>query len=1320
MEKESRRQQAASHLPRARKSPARTKGPRVGKRTKQGTPPAQKSNPASSTRKTTRSPRRFTPPTSGSPSGEHDEQARRHSQDLEFLARAGMRLLQMTHEDQVLFFIGEQAAVLAQDAIILVNSYDPKINRISVHGCHATRDRGNCLRELLGRDPVGLSCFVTDTFRRGMLPGKLQRVPGGLGGLSFEQLPLGLCRRIERALDLKGIYAATFGVGSDLLGTIAILSADQEPPVRTRVIEAFLGQAAAAVHRRRAEEALRRSEQKYTLLFDRAASPTALTKLPENVFVDVNEAFEKLLGYTKQEVIGKTSLELGITRPEEDAVTVSEVERRGMQLDAEEHVRTKSGEERIVSISVNAFQLGDGRYALSTMQDITERKRADEKIESLARFPGENPNPVLRLDATMSVVYANARAAALLKEWDSAVGRPAPDFLCTSARAAQAKAEVRTIDVEVQGRIYSFSVVPVQRAGYTNVYGLDITERKRADAEIRRLNQASEQRAQDLETANEELEVINEELRTANDGLESEIRERKRIEQALKDVAEKYATLFDTTTDGVWIHNLSGEILEVNDAYCRMSGYSRAELLQMPISKLEAVETPEEIVDHIRKLVESGGHDRFESRHRRKDGSLFDVDVTALHFEKEGGRIAIFVRDITERKRAEDVLRASQADLNRAQAVAHTGSWRLDMRRNELLWSDETHRIFGIPAGTQMTYDMFLAAIHPDDRGKVDQAWQAALQGAPYEIEHRIIVQGSVKWVHERAELERDAQGNLRSGFGTVQDVTELKKIQDALRASEARYRTLFSTMTEGFALHEIICDAQGKPVDYRFLEVNPAFESLTGLERENVVGRLLSEVIPNAEPFWVETYGQVALTGEPVHFENYISALKRHYEVFAYSPAPRQFAVLFLNITERKQAEELRQALDTLNVLIRSTVDLEEIMRRAMREAALAFGCDSAALSLREGDHWRVRYVHGLPQDVIGAQMNDDEERHAVLAVQTKKPVAIDDAFNDDRVNRDHTRRWGVRSVLVVPLVVKDKGIGVIFFNYQQSAFAFRDFHIDFGTQFAASLSLALENARLFENLEKELVQRKLADEWIQKLNQDLERRAAELQIANQELEAFATSVGHELRAPLMSLRHLAQVILDDHQDELSPETRALFDLIRANTNEMDELTRSLLRLVDITRQPVTKEQIDPETLIREVLREQEAECAGRQVEITIDPLPLCEADPALLKLVWHHLLSNAIKFTRSQPVAKIEIGARAQGKETVYYCRDNGVGFDASYARTIFQAFQRFHHPEEYAGAGMGLAVVEGIVRRHGGRVWAEGAVNQGATFCFTLSDS
>jgi PAS domain S-box-containing protein len=192
--------------------------------------------------------------------------------------------------------------------------------------------------------------------------------------------------------------------------------------------------------------------------------------------------------------------------------------------------------------------------------------------------------------------------------------------------------------------------------------------------------------------------------------------------------------------------------------------------------------------------------------------------------------IRLYGRNITERKKAEQALRESEQDLNRAQAIAHIGSWRLDVRNNQLFWSDETHRIFGIPKGTPMTYETFLSSICLEDREYVDQMWTAALRGEPYDIEHCITVGNEVKWVRERAELESDSQGLLKGGFGTVQDITERKRMEEALRASEEKYRSIVETSGEG-----ILTTA----TDGRITFVNQRMADMLGYTCEEIIGRV-------------------------------------------------------------------------------------------------------------------------------------------------------------------------------------------------------------------------------------------------------------------------------------------------------------------------------------------------------------------------------------------------------------------------------------------------------------------------------------------------
>jgi PAS domain S-box-containing protein len=260
-----------------------------------------------------------------------------------------------------------------------------------------------------------------------------------------------------------------------------------------------------------------------------------------------------------------------------------------------------------------------------------------------------------------------------------------------------------------------------------------------------------------------------------------------------------------------------------------------------------------------------------------------------------------------------------------------------------------------------------------------------------------------------------------------------------------------------------------------------------------------------------------------------------------------------------------------------------------------------------------------------------------------------------------------------------------------------------------------------------RDVTERRQNEEQVARLNRELEERVVErttqLQAANQELDAFAHSISHDLRAPLRAIDGFSRILLEDYGPQVPEEAQRYLNIVRKNALQMGDLIESLLAFSRLGRQAMTKEFVDMGTLVREALESLCSECEGRQTEILIDELPACDADKALLKQVLVNLLSNALKYTRSRNRAKIEVGAlRTHGgldrDATIYYVRDNGAGFDMRFADKLFGVFQRLHRAEEYEGTGVGLALVHRIVTRHGGRVWAEAAVDQGATFYFTLT--
>jgi signal transduction histidine kinase len=233
-----------------------------------------------------------------------------------------------------------------------------------------------------------------------------------------------------------------------------------------------------------------------------------------------------------------------------------------------------------------------------------------------------------------------------------------------------------------------------------------------------------------------------------------------------------------------------------------------------------------------------------------------------------------------------------------------------------------------------------------------------------------------------------------------------------------------------------------------------------------------------------------------------------------------------------------------------------------------------------------------------------------------------------------------------------------------------------------------------------------------------DVHRRAVALEAANKELEAFAYSVSHDLRAPLRAIDGFARILREEYAAQLADEPRRYLRLIGDNAQHMGQLIDDLLTFSRLSRQPLKVQPVMPADLVHQVLADLRHEQGSRDIAIAIGELPICRADPALLRLVYVNLLTNACKFTRSRQEAYIEVGSYHTAEACVYFVKDNGVGFDMRYAHKLFGVFQRLHRAEEYEGTGVGLALVQRIIHRHGGRVWAEAGVDQGATFAFTLT--
>ena len=308
--------------------------------------------------------------------------------------------------------------------------------------------------------------------------------------------------------------------------------------------------------------------------------------------------------------------------------------------------------------------------------------------------------------------------------------------------------------------------------------------------------------------------------------------ERKRSEEALRLASAYNRSLIEAALDPLVTIGPDGRITDVNAATEAATGHPRAALIGTDFS--DYFTDPEKARAGSRQVFHEGFVRDYALELRHRDGHLTSVLYNASVYRDSGGRvIGVFAaaRDITARKHAEEALRESEANLNRAQEIAHLGSWHLDVARDRLAWSDEVFRIFGVPRGTALTYEAFLDWVHPEDREAVDRAWAAALRGAPYDIEHRIVVGGEVKWVRERAQVESDPDGRAVRGIGTVQDITERKRAEEQLRRVNRAHRALSTSnealvrATDESALVQQICRIIAEEAGYRLCWVGYAEE---------------------------------------------------------------------------------------------------------------------------------------------------------------------------------------------------------------------------------------------------------------------------------------------------------------------------------------------------------------------------------------------------------------------------------------------------------------------------------------------------------------
>ena len=729
----------------------------------------------------------------------------------------------------------------------------------------------------------------------------------------------------------------------------------------------------------------------------------------------------------------------------------------------------------------------------------------------------------------------------------------------------------------------------------------------------------------------------------------------------------------------VAITDPQGRITFVNDKFCAISKYAREDLLGQDHRIIHSGFHPKEFIRELWTTIARGEFWHGEIRNCAKDGSFYWVDTTIAPFLNEEGKPRQYVAigtDITARKFAEGALRESEElfaksfRLSPDCMVISRLPDRTVIRANDALcalWGSTPEEVIGKPGLEYVTW------VREEERLAFLKVLQARGECVNWDTALRL-TNGRV--------LDFNISSRMITYRGdscvlsVMRDVSERKRVEVALRASEERLRLITNLVPHGIFAK----DAAG-----RYIFANRALAERYGFPLEEILGKTDFDLVSDqaqAEAYRADDRAVIESGTMKFIPEEPNTDLLGHTRFLQTTKVPftvaetgeRAVMGVWVDITERKLAD----------AAVRESEEQFRTMVDAISQLAWIAKPDGFIYWYNQ--RW-FDYTGTTPEQMEGWgwQRVHDPEMLPTVIERWKISIATGEPFEMNFPLRaaDGSYRW----FLTRAFPLKDPSGRVLRWC---------------GTNTDVS--------RMQE-----------AEREIQRLNRDLEQRViertAQLEAANKELEAFSYSVSHDLRSPLRAVDGFSQAVLDDYAPLLPEEGRRYLQTIRQGAQKMGMLIDDLLTFSRLGRAPLNKQAVHTDPLVRGVLEDLGAQRVGRQIEVRIGELPPCLCDPALLRQVWLNLLSNAFKYTRKREPAVIEIGCEQKREGHVWFVRDNGTGFDMRYADKLFGVFQRLHLAEDYEGTGVGLALVQRIIHRHGGRIWADAAVDRGATFYFTL---
>jgi PAS domain S-box-containing protein len=758
-------------------------------------------------------------------------------------------------------------------------------------------------------------------------------------------------------------------------------------------------------------------------------------------------------------------------------------------------------------------------------------------------------------------------------------------------------------------------------------------------------------------------------------------------EQVHQTADRSYRLIVEAMNEGAATVSTDGVILGANPRLGAMTRQDASELLGTPaLDLIAAAHRP----GFARLLdVDVGESARGEVDLIRSDGTTVPVLLAVSGFDLDDMLLRCLVlTDLTALRAAEsqaakahEAVREQNTFLEQAQEALGLGWWASAPDDDHMtIWSPQAHRIYGlIPGQSEVKVATLWGLIHPEDRAAVVEARGAALAGGDrYQVEHRIIrPDGALRWILQAAVVERDDAGAPVRLLGVCQDITDRKRSEDEIRAAAAYNRSLIeASLNPMFTIGR----------DGVISDVNTATEQATGYERAELLGTWFSDYFTDTG--LARTGYELAFAGGSVrdyplelrHRDGHIISVM--YNGAVYRDPSGQVLGVFAAARDLTETERLQDALRASEVRLRVLFD----------NAPIGVGEVTLSGELVRVNQYFCQFVGYTADEVLSMRgmtdllHPDDIEAHRAIRQRISSEEI--DTYSEDR--RFMQKGGGVIWGEVQRSLVRDPaGRPLLYIDTVRDITAQREAEAEVGT-----LTAELEGR--------------------------VEQRTAELELSNKNLRAFSYSIAHDLRTPLRGLHGFSEALLEEYSGVLGDTGRGYAERIQAASERMGAIIDDLLRLSQVTHADMKLEPVDLSAEVAAVAEGLRSVDPGRRVSFAVQDDVWVIADRILIRTVLDNLVENAWKFTAGREDATIEFGTAVIEDDAAVCCylRDNGAGFDPAYADKLFQPFQRLHTTREFPGTGVGLASVQRIIERHGGRVWAQGAVDAGATFCFTLN--